>query len=63
MENNNERETAALGLLRFKALVELATNPEAEAVLTFKDVNEILLVAGHPVIVPDEINKKELEVI
>lgn len=62
MENSkNERLLAALELLRFKALADMAGNNTP--LLDFKDINEILLVAGIPVIVPDEINKKELEVM
>ena len=51
---------AALNLLRHKALMELANGC---CLLNEKDINEVLLVAGLPVIVPDEINKKELEVM
>ena len=62
MENSkNERLLAALELMRFKALSDIAGN--TVPLLDIKDVNEILLVAGMPVIVPDEVNKKELEVI
>ena len=62
MENSNfERFKAALELMRFKALSDIAG--DTLPLLDIKDVNEILLVAGLPVIVPDEVNKKELEVI
>ena len=58
---NNERMRAALELMRFKAVVELAGN--SAPILDIKDINEILITAGLPVIIPDEVNKKELEVI
>ena len=61
MENNNERLKAALELMRFKALMDIAGDTVPP--LDIKDINEILIVAGIPVIVPDEVNKKELEVI
>ena len=61
MENNNERLKAALELMRFKALKEIAS--DTMPLLDIKDINEILIVAGLKVIVPDEVNKKELEVI
>lgn len=57
----NERMKAALELLRFKALVDVAGNNAP--LLDIKDINEVLVTAGLPVIVPDEVNKKELEVI
>lgn len=55
---------AALKLLRFKALCEIskAGSPD-EWILKTRDVNEILTVAGLPVITPDELNKKEVEVM
>ena len=62
MENSNfERFKAALELMRFKALVDVAG--DTVPLLDIKDINEILIAAGIPVIVPDEVNKKELEVI
>ena len=57
----NERLTAALELMRFKAVMDLAGNNAP--ILDIKDINEILITAGLPVIVPDEVNKKEVEVI
>ncbi len=55
---------AALKLLRFKALSEMSKGGSLdEWVLSIKDVNEILCVAGMPVIMPEELNKKEVEVI
>lgn len=52
---------AALKLLRHKMLEQMASNkyPSLDA----KDINEVLVVAGLPVIIPSEINKKEVEVI
>lgn len=55
---------AALKLLRFKALSEMSKGGSLdEWVLSIKDVNEVLTVAGMPVIMPEELNKKEVEVI
>jgi len=59
--DNNVR-AAALRLMRFKALCEMhKTNNEW--VLSIQDVNEVLTVAGLPVIVPDEVQAKEVDVI
>lgn len=64
VENAEIRNQAALELLRFKALREIARDPEhPRYLLGYEDVNEILTVAGMPVIIPSEINKKEVEVI
>lgn len=57
----NERMTAALELMRFKALIDISEG--RRPVLQEQDINEILTVAGMPVVVPGEIGKKELEVI
>ncbi len=55
---------AALKLLRFKVLSEMSKGGSLdEWVLSIKDVNEILCVAGMPVIMPEELNKKEVEVM
>jgi len=55
---------AALKLLRFKALSEMSKGGSLdEWVLSIKDVNEILCVANLPLIIPEELNKKEVEVI
>ena len=51
---------AALNLLRFKMLTKIGAG---SFYLDEQDVNEVLTVAGLPVIVPGELNKKELEVI
>ena len=52
---------AALKLMRHKALIKLAK--DRNYLLDIEDVNEILLVAGLPVIMPEELNKKEVEVM
>jgi hypothetical protein len=52
---------AALKLLRHKVLVNLASN--RMGILYLEDVNEILVVAGLPVIVPNEANIPELDII
>lgn len=59
--DNNVR-AAALRLMRFKALIEVR-NSTNEWVLNLRDVNEILTVAGLPVIVPEEVHVKEVDVI
>ena len=41
----------------------LDTLGKALGAMPYKDVNEILCVAGMPVIIPEEPNKKEVEVI
>jgi len=51
---------AALNLMRHKALINLAQGRSGG--LYFEDVNEILVVAGLPVIIPDELNAQELKV-
>lgn len=53
---------AALKLLRYKMLVEMGkgrTFPSLEV----EDVNEVLIVAGLPVVTPDESKAPEVEVI
>lgn len=63
-DRKNSIEVAALKLMRFKALSEIAKDDSAsEWVLRLRDVNEILTVAGLPVIVPGEINAPEIDVI
>jgi hypothetical protein len=52
---------AALKLLRHKALVNLAGG--RMGALYIDDINDILVVAGLPVIVPNEVNIPELDII
>lgn len=60
----NNVKMAALKLLRFKTLTELGRDGKLSTwVLRAQDVNEILTVAGLPLIVPEEIHAKEVEVI
>ena len=61
-ESKELRCKIALELARFKALKALYEGCNHTA-LTFADVNEIFTVAGIELIVPGELNKKELEVI
>ena len=56
-------QMAALKLLRFKALCEMDSGNRKEYVLRLQDVNEILTVAGLPVIVPGELETKEIDVL
>lgn len=53
---------AALNLLRFKAMRQMCEGKNT-CTLDENDVNEILLVAGMPLIVPESFKAKELEVI
>lgn len=60
----NNVKMAALKLMRFKAMREMGRNNKySDYALTIDDVNEILTVAGLPVIVPGELEAKELKVI
>lgn len=52
---------AALKLLRHKALVNLAEGRTSMCYI--EDVNEIMIVAGLPVIAPEELQAKEVDVI
>lgn len=55
---------AALNLLRFKTLCELGKDGKLSTwVLRAQDVNEVLTVAGLPLIVPTELHSKEVNVI
>ena len=66
MNNYETPETnvkaAALKLMRHKMLVEMGRGLTFPS-LDMKDVNEILLVAGLPVITPDETKAPEVDVI
>lgn len=53
---------AALNVMRHKMLVQIGKGLSYPS-LDIDDVNEILIVAGLPVIVPDEIKAPELDVI
>lgn len=55
------RAEVAIELLRHKALIQIGKG--GPCLLDENDINEVLVVAGVPVIVPGEINHKELEVI
>lgn len=57
------RNQTALELLRFKVLKELTESSNHQWVIRLKDVNEVFLVARMPLIVPDEMNAKEINVI
>lgn len=60
----NNVKLAALRLMRFKALREIGKVYKTdEWVLRLQDVNEILTVAGLPVIVPEELKTPEIDVI
>lgn len=58
----NNVKMAALNLLRHKMLIQVGKGSPFP-MLELEDVNEILIVAGLPVIIPAEINKKQLEVV
>lgn len=53
---------AAIKLMRFKMLIEIGKGLSYPS-LDIDDVNEILTVAGLPVIVPDEVKAPEVKVI
>lgn len=58
---NNTRQ-AAIRLGRHKLLVQIAKGVKYPS-LELEDFNEMLIVAGLPVIMPDEIKAKEVDVI
>ena len=66
MSNYETPETnvkaAALKLMRHKMLIEVGKD-RAFPSLSIDDVNEILVVAGLPVIIPEEIKVPEVDVI
>ena len=67
MSNNYETpetnvKLAALKLMRHKMLIEMGKD-RAFPSLGIDDVNEILVVAGLPVIMPDELKAPEVDVI
>ena len=55
------RMEAALKLLRYKMLKEVASSKTP--MLDVEDINEVFVAADMPVIIPGETDKKELEVI
>jgi hypothetical protein len=57
---NNPEMQASLNLLRYKMLMQIAGGKDT---ISYMDVNEVLLVGGMPVITPEEINAKELQII
>lgn len=60
-ETKEKRAEVAIELLRHKALMQIGKG--GPCLLDENDINEVLVVAGVPVIVPGEIHKKELEVM
>lgn len=61
VETKAVKAKTAIDLLRHKALVGIGGGHTY--LLDIEDVNECLVVAGVPVIVPDELKAKEVEVI
>lgn len=57
----NNIQHAALRLLRHKALVKLAQ--DRTYLMDIEDVNEVLCVAQLPLIIPEELKAKEIDVI
>ena len=55
-------KVAALNLARHKMLVQIAKGHTYPS-LDIDDLNEVLMVAGLPVIVPQEVNTPELKII
>lgn len=53
---------AALNLLKWKMERQIA-NGSSYPSIDYEDVNEVLMVAGMGVIIPESINKKDVEVI
>lgn len=62
MESKMEYLKAALELLKFKAMRQMCEGKNT-CFLDEDDVNEILIVAGMPVITPDSLKNKTLEVM
>lgn len=60
-ETKEMRASVALELLRHKVLVDIGRG--YPGILNVQDINEILIVAGLPVIVPGEVKTKEVTVI
>ena len=63
-EQSGVRYNAALELLRYKMLKAIEKNKSNYATeLKVEELNDILLVGGLPVVVPDEVKVKEVDVI
>lgn len=61
MENNN-RTQAALELARFKMKKQMAEGRRCPC-LDDEDLNEIFLVAGVPLLTPNELDEPDIDVI
>lgn len=61
-DSNEIRMRAALDLLRHKLLKELAEESKYPSIKA-DEINEVFVVAGMPVVVPGEVNAKEVEII
>jgi hypothetical protein len=63
-EQSGVRYNAALELLRYKMLKAIEKNKSNYATeLKVEELNDILLVGGLPIVVPDEVKVKEVDVI
>ena len=60
-ETREHRAIVALELARHIALMKLAQN--RTYVMNFEEFNNIMVVAGMPLIIPEEVNEKEIDVI
>ena len=60
-ETREHRAIVALELARHIALMKLAE--KRTYVMDFEEFNNIMVVAGMPLVVPEEIHKKEIDVI
>lgn len=58
----NNVKVAALNLMRHKILINIGKGFSYPG-LDLDDINEIFIVAGLPVVVPEEVKAKELKVI
>lgn len=61
-ETKEHRAIVALELLRFLMLKEIGEDRERPMIRVEK-LNEVLLVAGQPLVTPAEVEEKEVEVI
>ena len=61
-ETKEHRAIVGMELLRFLMLKELSEEDKYPSIKIEK-LNEVLLVAGQPLVVPEEIHKKEIDVI